>query len=103
MDDFMRCVERVPVVLMALRLLDHEARYDPAQEARHSMPPYATEWVNLLGDLLHGRHNQARDVHRSLELQAPSPKLLKTIMPTQRRFSGMTAANRTRSGAWRKH
>ena len=28
MDDFMRRTERVPVVLMALRLLDHGARYD---------------------------------------------------------------------------
>jgi hypothetical protein len=71
MDDFMRCVERVPVILMALRLLDHEARYaPPLRKLDIPCRPYATEWVNLLGDLLHGRHNQARDVHRSLELQA---------------------------------
>lgn len=71
MDDFMRRVERVPVVLMALRLLDHEARYDPTlRKLDIQYRPYATEWVNLLGDLLHGRHNQARDVHYALELHA---------------------------------
>ena len=29
MDDVMRRIERFPVILMALRLLDLEARYDP--------------------------------------------------------------------------
>jgi hypothetical protein len=63
MDDFVRRIERFPVVLMALRLLDHGARYDPNLK-RLDIPtrPYATEWVNLLGDLLHKRRDEARDV-----------------------------------------
>ena len=28
MDDFMRRVQRIPIVMMALRLLDHKARYN---------------------------------------------------------------------------
>lgn len=71
MDDFMRRVERVPVVLMALRLLDHEARYDPTlRNLDIPCRPYATQWVNLLGDLLHDRRDEARDVHRGLERHA---------------------------------
>jgi hypothetical protein len=63
MDDFMRRIERLPVVLMALRLLDHGARYDPHLK-RLDIPtrPYATEWLNLLGDILHERRDEARDV-----------------------------------------
>ena len=71
MDDFMRRIERFPVVLMALRLLDHGARYDPHLR-RLDMPtrPYATDWINLLGDLLYERREQARDVLYDLERKA---------------------------------
>lgn len=71
MDDFMRRIERLPVVLMALRLLDYEAHFDPSLkklDIRHR--PYATEWINLLGDLLMERRDEARDVHRDLERHA---------------------------------
>ena len=71
MDDFMRRIERIPVVLMALRLLDYQARYDPIlRKMDIKSSPYATEWVNLLGDLLKGRRDEARDVHRDLERYA---------------------------------
>lgn len=71
MDDFMRRIERLPVVLMALRLLDHEARYDPSlKKLDIKYRPYATDWINLLGDLLKERRDEARDVHRDLERQA---------------------------------
>src|SRR5690606_17454764 len=50
MDDFMRRVERLPVVLMALRLLDYSARYDPKiKRLAIQTKPYATAWLNLLG------------------------------------------------------
>ncbi len=71
MDDFMRRIERFPVVTMALRLLDYQTRYDPTLrnlDIKHR--PYATEWINLLGELLHGRRDEARDIHRDLERYA---------------------------------
>ena len=68
MDDFMRRIERLPVVMMALRLLDYQARYDPSlKKLNIKYRPYATEWINLLGDLLKERRDEARDVHRDLE------------------------------------
>lgn len=68
MDDFMRRIERIPVVLMALRLIDYQARFDPGlKKLDIKYTPYATEWVNLLGDLLKGRRDESRDVHRDLE------------------------------------
>jgi hypothetical protein len=71
MDDFMRRIERFPVVLMALRLLDYGARYDPCLR-KLDLPtrPYATEWVNLLGSLLHERQDEARNVLYDLERKA---------------------------------
>jgi hypothetical protein len=56
---------------MALRLLDYGAGYDPVLK-KLNIPcrPYATEWVNLLGDLLHSRRDEARDAHRDLERYA---------------------------------
>jgi len=71
MDDFMRRIERLPVVLMALRLLDYGARYDPSlRKLNIQTRPYATEWINLLGDLLHERRNEARNVLYDLERKA---------------------------------
>ncbi len=52
-EDFMRRSERIPTVLMALRLLDYSARYDAT--IKKTLPPrrpYATSWINLLGNLL---------------------------------------------------
>lgn len=63
-DDLMRRAERVPEILMMLRLLDYQAD-DSERIKRDAIPtrPYATEWLNLLGDLLHDRHDDARYVH----------------------------------------
>ncbi len=71
MDDFMRRIQRFPVVLMVLRLLDYSARYDRKLK-RLEIPtrPYATEWVNLLGDLLFGRHDRADALMDSLDGKA---------------------------------
>jgi len=71
MDDFMRRIERFPVVLMALRLLDHGARYDPKLRKREiPTRPYATEWLNLLGDLLLERCEEAEPILYALERKA---------------------------------
>jgi hypothetical protein len=68
MDDFMRRIERVPAVLMTLRLLDHGARYD-ATLRKLDIPtkPYATDWLNLLGELLHGRRPESAAILYHLE------------------------------------
>jgi hypothetical protein len=63
MEDFKRRIERFPVILMALRLLDHGARYDPQLRRLNIQTwPYATDWLNMLGDLLHQRREGAAAV-----------------------------------------
>ena len=70
-DDLMRRLERVPVTLMALRLLDYEARSRPRIKLQQvATRPYATEWLNLLGDLAHDRHAEARRVSFAIEDKA---------------------------------
>lgn len=70
MDDFMRSVERLPVILMTLRMLDHSARNNP-KIRKLAIPtrPFATEWLNLLGDLLHDRHPEAQRISYQMEYQ----------------------------------
>jgi hypothetical protein len=70
MDDFMRRIEQFPVVLMALRLLDHGARYDSKLKKLHQTTPYATDWLNLLGELLHQRREEAHAILYDLERKA---------------------------------
>ena len=68
MDEFMRRVERFPIILMALRLLDYRARYNrKIKELEIQIRPYATAWLNLLGDLLHGRHPQSQFIRYTME------------------------------------
>lgn len=70
-DDFTRRIERVPVILMALRLLDHSARYNrKIKKLSIRTRPYATEWLNLLGDILYERHDEARPIFYNLEGKA---------------------------------
>ncbi len=68
MEDFRRRLERLPVILMALRLLDHGARYDPVLKKRAvDSAPYATDWINLLGDILFERSEHAKPIIYDLE------------------------------------
>ena len=71
LDDLMRRVERFPVILMALRLLDYSARYDPKIK-KLNIPtwPYATEWLNMLGELLYSRCTEAEPIHYDMERKA---------------------------------
>ena len=68
LDDLMRRMERVPEVLMMLRLLDYEAR-DNRKIRKQGIPtrPYATAWLGLLGELLHERHEEATFIYRQME------------------------------------
>ena len=71
MDEFMRRVERFPTILMALRLLDYRARYNrKIKELEIQTRPYATAWLNLLGDLLHDRHPQSQVIRYAMEEDA---------------------------------
>ena len=70
-DDFMRRIERFPVILMALRLLDWGARYDPKiKTLAIRTRPYATEWLNMLGELLFDRREEAGAVLYGLAVKA---------------------------------
>jgi hypothetical protein len=60
LNDFLRRLDRLPVILMALRLLDWQARYDVRiKKLNVSSRPCAKEWINLLGDLLLERREEA--------------------------------------------
>lgn len=53
MDDFMRRIERLPVLLMALRILDYYGSNDPnIKKLNISTRPHATKWLDLLGKLM---------------------------------------------------
>ena len=71
LDDLMRRIESFPVILMALRLLDHGARYDPKLKSL-SIPtrPYATAWINLLGELFFDRRPESKAILYELERRA---------------------------------
>ncbi|MDE0069128.1 MAG: hypothetical protein OXO48_05400 [Caldilineaceae bacterium] len=71
MDDFMRRIERFPVILMTLRLLDYNARRNRKIKGRDfSTTPDATAWLNLLGDLLYKPCSEARRVLANMDDQA---------------------------------
>ncbi len=68
LDDLMRRIERVPAILMMLRILDYAARDNKKiRNKKLSTRPYATEWLNLLGALLHERHEEASFIHRQMD------------------------------------
>jgi len=71
LDDLTRRIERFPVILMALRLLDRGARYDPKIKTLNiPTKPYATAWINVLGELLHERRPEAEAILYDLSRKA---------------------------------
>ena len=70
-DDFTRRLDRLPVILMLLRLLDWGARYNPSlRKTNIKTIPYATEWVSLLGDILFDRHPESKSILNALDEKA---------------------------------
>ena len=68
LGDLMRRIERVPAILMMLRLLDYAARDNKKIKRQEiSTRPYATTWLNLLGSLLHEHHSEASFVHHLMD------------------------------------
>jgi hypothetical protein len=60
--------EKLPVLMMSLRILDERARTD--RELRNILPnpyPSAVKRLNLLGSLLHGSHPRAEYLHNGLD------------------------------------
>lgn len=57
-ENFMRRLDRFPVVLMCLRLLDYRTRYDSKlrEEVPKSFRPYSTIWLDLLGQIVYSQH-----------------------------------------------
>jgi hypothetical protein len=64
-EELFRRYERLPVVTMLLRVVEDQL---DGLELNNSPPrsPDATERINLLGDLLHGRHEESDEIHKSL-------------------------------------
>ena len=68
MDDLIRRIEQVPTILTMLRLIDYAAKDNRRigkQEIKTA--PYATNWLNLLGDILHRRHEEASYIHAQMD------------------------------------
>jgi hypothetical protein len=58
-----RRYERLPLSIMALRVLDDRVRMDrPLCDALPSNIPDATEWINLLGEIVQERHPRSEAV-----------------------------------------
>lgn len=74
MDEFMRRARRLLVHFMALRLLDYSVGNNIKMKREFRVgelkdAPNATEWLTLLGDVVHGRHERSGDVmHRLVYL-----------------------------------
>ena len=66
LDDLMRGVERIPEILMMMRLLDYAAKGNSQIKKHVPTRPYAEQWLNLLGDLLYERHEEASYIHRQM-------------------------------------
>ncbi len=72
MDEYMRRARRLPVHFMALRLLDYPVRINVKMKREFRVrklkdAPNATEWLTLLGDVVHGRHERSRDIMNRLD------------------------------------
>lgn len=65
MDDAIRRIHRMPVVLMTLRILEYQARYEisdlPAKR------PDATARMNVLGDVFKQRHGDSKMILRDIQ------------------------------------
>jgi len=71
MDEFVRLQDRLPTVLMMLRLLDYHASINkPIKKENIQRRPYATQWLNELGSLLHGRHRESNGILRKIHDKA---------------------------------
>jgi hypothetical protein len=60
--------ERLPVLMMLARVLDDRARFDrKLRDAATLNGPDASPWLNILGDILHERHDRADSILSGLD------------------------------------
>lgn len=66
MEDCIRRFERIPVIMMCLRLLDLAVRSEPdlKKEKLPDEQPDATEWLNLLGSIMYKSHQCSSQILR---------------------------------------
>jgi hypothetical protein len=66
--DLAQRFDRLPVIFMALRIIDALVRYDGDIENAHELRtrPIANEWLNLLGEIMHDRHSASSTLQRDL-------------------------------------
>jgi hypothetical protein len=70
-DDFARRLDRLPIILMALRLLDWGAKHNPSlRKANIATAPYATDWISRLGDVLYDRLPESAAIKNNLDEKA---------------------------------
>ena len=67
MDEYLRQASRLLVHFMALRLLDHRVCVDLRMKREFAVDdlkdaPDATEWIALLGEVLHGQHTRSGQI-----------------------------------------
>ena len=67
MEEFMRRARRLVLHFMALRLLDYRVSVDFKMKKDFKVnelksAPNATEWINFLADILHGRHEKSAHI-----------------------------------------
>lgn len=72
MDEYMRRARRLLVHFMALRLLDYRVSTNVKMKREFRVgklkdAPNATEWLTLLGDVVHGRHERSGDIMNRLD------------------------------------
>ncbi len=66
MEQCRRRVSNLATTLMYLRLLDYEVQYDTGipKDQLPTRTPIAAAWLNLLGDVAMGSHEDSRDIQR---------------------------------------
>lgn len=65
MDDCLRRLRRLPVILMALRIAEYEARAEIGKELPPRRPD-ATARINALGQIVRGSHQISSDITRAI-------------------------------------
>ncbi len=63
-EDAIRRLHRLPVVLMALRILEYQTRYEV--KGLPAKLPDATARINVLGDVLFGRHEDSKSILKEI-------------------------------------
>jgi hypothetical protein len=66
--DLLRRFERLPVIMMCLRVLDDKVQYD--RSLRNSLPimrPDSTDYINLLGSIFKEDHSRAEKIFDNLD------------------------------------